>query len=131
MRSSINERTRVRPIHVIREGEYRIPSGTELLVNATPVGEYPNTTARVPFDIDSLKGGHTKLRLDAQRRFPYRPSVDRREVIERFGDVCFPFLQFFGIKSDQSTNICTLFRPSGRESILFNLFIISQLQPAD
>ena len=43
----INDRTRAHAMHVIWEGQYRIPPGTDLLVNATPIGLYPDVTARV------------------------------------------------------------------------------------
>ncbi len=53
----INERTAARASFVDWEGNYRIPTGTDLLVNATPIGLYPDRTARVPIDVASLDPG--------------------------------------------------------------------------
>ncbi len=53
----INERTAARASHVVWEGNYRVPSGTDLLVNATPIGLYPDLTARVPIEIESIEAG--------------------------------------------------------------------------
>ncbi len=51
----INDRTRARAMHAIWEDQYRIPPGTDLLVNATPIGLYPDVTARVPVEFESLE----------------------------------------------------------------------------
>jgi len=36
------------------EGDYAVPTGTDVLVNATPIGLYPDMDARVPVDVDTL-----------------------------------------------------------------------------
>lgn len=36
------------------EGDYTIPEGTDILVNATSIGLFPDVDARIPLDIDSL-----------------------------------------------------------------------------
>lgn len=36
------------------EGDYAIPEGTDILVNATSIGLFPDVDARIPLDIDSL-----------------------------------------------------------------------------
>lgn len=36
------------------EGDYRVPEGTDAVINATSIGLYPDVDARVPLDIDSL-----------------------------------------------------------------------------
>jgi len=51
----IDDRTRARAMHVTWEGQYRIPPGTDLLVNATPIGLYPDVNARVPVEFESLE----------------------------------------------------------------------------
>ncbi len=53
----INERTGAQASFVEWEGNYRVPSGTDLLVNATSIGLYPNVTARVAIDTASLERG--------------------------------------------------------------------------
>ncbi len=50
----INERTGVRGSNVVWEGKFRVPDGTDLLVNATPIGLYPDVSARVPVEIGSI-----------------------------------------------------------------------------
>jgi hypothetical protein len=53
----INDRTRDRATHVIWEGEYRLPAGTELVVKATLIGLYPETTARVAVHFGTVERG--------------------------------------------------------------------------
>jgi shikimate dehydrogenase len=55
----INERTAARGAFLEREGNFQVPSGTDLLVNATSIGLYPDLTARVPVDTASLESGTT------------------------------------------------------------------------
>ena len=51
----INDRTNARASSFVWEGSFHVPSGTGLLVNATPIGLYPDVSARVPIDIASLE----------------------------------------------------------------------------
>jgi len=53
----INDRTLSSASHMVWEGEYRISAGTDLVVNATPIGLYPDTTARVPIDVETIQPG--------------------------------------------------------------------------
>lgn len=39
------------------DGEYGIPAGTEIVVNATSIGLFPDVDARVPIDVDTLTPG--------------------------------------------------------------------------
>ena len=39
------------------DGDYVVPVGTEVVVNATSIGLYPDVDARVPLDVGSLKAG--------------------------------------------------------------------------
>jgi shikimate dehydrogenase len=39
------------------EGDYAVPEGTDLVVNATSVGLYPDVEARVPLDVGTLRPG--------------------------------------------------------------------------
>jgi shikimate dehydrogenase len=53
----IRERTGVPTPFVVWEGTYPVPDGTDLLVNATSQGLYPDTAARVPIDTATLRPG--------------------------------------------------------------------------
>ena len=53
----ILDRTDAASSFVPWEGEYQIPERTDLVVNATSVGLYPNTQARLDLDIQSLRPG--------------------------------------------------------------------------
>jgi shikimate dehydrogenase len=39
------------------DGDYRVPPGTDILVNATSIGLFPDVDARVPLDVESLRPG--------------------------------------------------------------------------
>jgi len=39
------------------EGDYAIPEGTDIVVNATSIGLFPDIDARVPLDLSGLKSG--------------------------------------------------------------------------
>lgn len=51
----IAERTGVATNFVVWEGEFSIPSGTGLVVNATSIGLYPDVDAKVPLRLDTLQ----------------------------------------------------------------------------
>jgi shikimate dehydrogenase len=55
--SLIPERTGVPATFVLWEGEYTIPEGTDLVVNATSIGLFPDVDARVPVTVTSLTKG--------------------------------------------------------------------------
>jgi shikimate dehydrogenase len=55
--SLITERTGVPAVSVAWEGDYAIPEGTRLVVNATSIGLYPAVDQRVPLDRASLQPG--------------------------------------------------------------------------
>ena len=50
----IDARTPARGEFAPWDGEYRLPEGTDVLVNATSVGLFPDVDARLPLDRDSL-----------------------------------------------------------------------------
>ena len=75
----VTERTGVASAFTPWEGEYHAPEGTDLLVNATSIGLYPDVEARVPLSADSLRPGlivcdvipnppRTRLVRDAEAR---------------------------------------------------------------
>jgi shikimate dehydrogenase len=39
------------------QGDYRVPNGTDIVVQATSIGLFPDVNARVPLDLDSLAPG--------------------------------------------------------------------------
>lgn len=53
----IQERTGVPTAFVKWEGDYAVPPGTDLLVNATSIGLYPDVHARVPLVAESIHPG--------------------------------------------------------------------------
>lgn len=61
------------------QGDYRVPQGTDLVINATSIGLYPDVEARVPLDVATLNAGmvvcdvipnppRTRLVRDAEAR---------------------------------------------------------------
>jgi shikimate dehydrogenase len=61
------------------QGDYQVPDGTDLVVNATSIGLYPDVDARVPLDVSTLRPGtivcdvipnppRTRLIRDAEAR---------------------------------------------------------------
>jgi Shikimate 5'-dehydrogenase C-terminal domain len=50
----IPNRTGVHADPIVWEGMYRVPEGTDLVVNVTSIELYPDTTARVPIDTSTL-----------------------------------------------------------------------------
>jgi shikimate dehydrogenase len=53
----VRERTGVPADFVVWEGEYHVPEGTGLVVNATSIGLFPDIEARVPVAVTSLREG--------------------------------------------------------------------------
>jgi shikimate dehydrogenase len=75
----VRDRTGVPASFVAWEGDYTLPAGTDVLVNATSIGLYPDVDARVPLDVQSLRPGvlvcdvipnppRTRLIRDAEAR---------------------------------------------------------------
>ncbi len=42
---------------VVWEGDYKVPEGTDIVVNATSIGLYPDLEARLALDVSTLKPG--------------------------------------------------------------------------
>jgi shikimate dehydrogenase len=53
----LNAHTPAAATYVPWDGPARLPETTEIVVNATPVGLYPDVDARVDLDLDSLRAG--------------------------------------------------------------------------
>jgi shikimate dehydrogenase len=53
----VRERTAVPAEHVVWEGNYHVPDTTDLVVNATSIGLFPDLDARVPLAIETLSPG--------------------------------------------------------------------------
>ena len=75
----IRDRTGVLAEFAPWEGEYRVPDGTDLVINATSIGLFPDVEAEVPIDMATLRPGmivcdvipnppRTRLVRDAERR---------------------------------------------------------------
>jgi len=75
----LNEKTAVRAEFVKWEGDYNVPEGTDVIINATSIGLFPDVNARLPINPDSLKKEmivadvipnppNTRLVLDAREK---------------------------------------------------------------
>ena len=75
----LNDKTPTSAELVVRDNDYSVPEGTEIVVNATSIGMFPDVDARVPVALDSLQAGmlvadvianppRTRLIRDAQAR---------------------------------------------------------------
>jgi shikimate dehydrogenase len=75
----VRQRTGVPAEHVVWEGDYHVPDATDLVVNATSIGLFPDLDARVPLAIETLSPGmivcdvipnppRTRLVRDAEAR---------------------------------------------------------------
>ena len=51
----LNERTPARAELVVWDGTYAVPAGTDIVVNATSIGLWPDLDARLALDVDSLR----------------------------------------------------------------------------
>lgn len=52
--SLMEERLALRITRVAWKGDYRVPGGTHVVVNATSIGLFPDVDARVPLDVSTL-----------------------------------------------------------------------------
>lgn len=55
----LNEKTPAKAEFVLWEGDYAVPAGTDILINATSIGLHPDIDARVPLDLATLRPGMT------------------------------------------------------------------------
>lgn len=53
----LNDRTPTKAEFVRWNGDYAVPAGIDIVVNATSIGLFPDVTARVPLDLASLHPG--------------------------------------------------------------------------
>lgn len=53
----INEKTPADAKFVQWDGEYRVPEGTDIVVNSTSIGLFPDVDARLALDLNSLQSG--------------------------------------------------------------------------
>ncbi len=51
----LNEKTPAKASFVKWEGDYSIPAGTEIVVNATSIGLFPDVNARIALNLESLR----------------------------------------------------------------------------
>ncbi|MFG0295699.1 MAG: shikimate dehydrogenase [Maioricimonas sp. JB045] len=75
----LNEQTPAKATFAEWKGDYQVPAGTDIVVNATSIGLFPDVEARVPVDLESLTSGmvvadvipnppRTRLVRDAESR---------------------------------------------------------------
>ena len=70
----LNAKTGAEARHAPWSGDYAVPAGTDILVNATPVGLYPDVDARLALDTATLRPGHDRGRRHPQpAAHPLRP----------------------------------------------------------
>ncbi len=53
----LQEHTRTQVDFVLANGDYLVPANTDILVNATSIGLYPNVSEMPPVDMDSIRAG--------------------------------------------------------------------------
>ena len=53
----LNRETKAKAELVLWEGDYKVPEGTDIVVNATSIGLYPDLEARLALDVETLKPG--------------------------------------------------------------------------
>ena len=53
----VTERAKVFGDFELWDGDFHVPEGTDLVVNATSIGLFPDVDARVPLDVDTLAPG--------------------------------------------------------------------------
>jgi shikimate dehydrogenase len=51
----LNKETAAESVYVPWDGKYKIPAETEILINATPIGLYPNVTEKPDIDYDTIR----------------------------------------------------------------------------
>lgn len=75
----INDKTNASATFQLWDGDYKVPNGFDVVINATSIGLYPDVDARVALDVDTLKAGmvvadvipnppRTRLVRDAEER---------------------------------------------------------------
>lgn len=77
--SLLRDKVGVETEYVVWEGDYAVPDGVDLVINATSIGLFPDVEARIPLVVDSLAPGmvvadvipnppRTRLVRDAEER---------------------------------------------------------------
>lgn len=75
----LRENTKVEVDYVPWEGTYRIPAGTDVLVNATSIGLYPNVADKPDIDYDTLVPGMYVQDVIPNPTFtPFLAEADKR-----------------------------------------------------
>jgi shikimate dehydrogenase len=76
---TLREGTKVEVEYVPWEGLYRVPAETDVLVNATSIGLYPNVNDKPPLDYDSIgKGVYVQDVIPNPAFTPFLREADRR-----------------------------------------------------
>jgi shikimate dehydrogenase len=76
---TLREGTKVEVEYVPWDGAYRVPADTDVLVNATSIGLYPNVNEKPPLDYDSIgKGVYVQDVIPNPAFTPFLQEADRR-----------------------------------------------------
>ena len=54
LNTKVRKKTPINAQFVLWEGDYKIPEGTDVLINATSIGLYPDVNARVSIDVSTI-----------------------------------------------------------------------------
>jgi shikimate dehydrogenase len=77
--STLREGTQVEVEYIPWDGPYRVPADTDVLVNATSIGLYPNVTDKPNLDYDSIgKGVYVQDVIPNPAFTPFLQEADRR-----------------------------------------------------
>ena len=76
---TLRDNTRVEAVYLPWEGTLRVPAGTDILVNATSIGLYPNVSDKPDIDYDSIGPGTYVQDVIPNPAFtPFLKEADRR-----------------------------------------------------
>ncbi|HVO19572.1 MAG TPA: shikimate dehydrogenase [Anaeromyxobacter sp.] len=76
---TLRENTRVEALYVPWEGKLTVPAGTDILVNATSIGLYPNVNDKPNIDYDSIgKGTYVQDVIPNPAFTPFLREADQR-----------------------------------------------------
>ena len=99
----LNGKTKTKADLVVWEGDYKVPEGTDIVVNATSIGLYPDLEARLALDVSTLRPGMVvadvianppkhaahprrrgaRLQGDRRPRHAGQPGRHRHQVLDR------------------------------------------------
>jgi len=76
---TLRENTRVEAVYLPWEGKLQVPAGTDILVNATSIGLYPNVNDKPDIDYDSIgKGTYVQDVIPNPAFTPFLKEAEKR-----------------------------------------------------